>query len=223
MINKLHAPFLKPVQSDPYHTLWREFVEIVNNVAEPRILELGSRNIAGTLHKSSFIGYREYIGFDILTGENVDIVGDIHELSQFFPKNQFDIIFAMSVFEHLLMPWKAVLEINQVLKIDGYICIATHPTWPAHELPWDFWRYQQNCFKALFNEYTGFEIVSLAEGVPCKIYSLASDAPTREIFYEKAHLGVIVIARKIANYCNEKLKWNIKTSDITQSMYPSKH
>jgi SAM-dependent methyltransferase len=56
-----------------------------------------------------------------LDGEGVDPVGDVHKLSQSFPLGHFDFVFSVSVFEHLLFPWKAVLEINKVLKTGGYI------------------------------------------------------------------------------------------------------
>lgn len=134
----------------------------------------------------------------------------------------FDFVYSISVFEHLLFPWKAVLEINKVMKPEGYVFVSTHPVWPAHELPWDFWRFPRNGFHALFNQYTGFEIVSLTEGLPCKIYSLAPDAPTRSNSFETMNQGVALIARKIGSYRSDLLKWDIEVSDVVDTMYPSK-
>ena len=47
------------------------------------------------------------------------------------------------------MPWKAILEINAVLAEGGLLFVATHQSWPPHELPWDFWRYSPAAFQAL--------------------------------------------------------------------------
>jgi hypothetical protein len=57
------------------------------------------------------------------------------------------------------MPWKAVVEINQVLKPGGLLCIMTHQTVGMHDLPSDFWRISGDAWQSLLNVYTGFEIV----------------------------------------------------------------
>ena len=71
----------------------------------------------------------------------MDVMGDAHKLSDYFDKDSFDVIFSMSVFEHLAMPWKVALELNKVLKPGGMMLHTTHQTWPLHEEPWDYWRY----------------------------------------------------------------------------------
>ena len=44
-----------------------------------------------------------------------------------------------------------MLELNKVLRVGGVIQVVTHPAWPPHELPWDFWRFPKGAFTALFN------------------------------------------------------------------------
>jgi SAM-dependent methyltransferase len=149
-------------------------------------------------------------------------VGDVHRLSDHFPTEHFDIVYGISVFEHLLFPWKAVLEINKVMKIGGYLHVSTHPVWPEHEMPWDFWRFPKNGFHALFNKYTGFEIVSLTEGLPCKAYSLVSDAPTRGLWRRTMNQGVALIARKTGSYRSDLLRWDIEVSEVVHTMYPDR-
>lgn len=216
----LHAPLVKSSENDPYHLNFKEFISIGNQIPSPSILEIGSRNVTGATRKNAFSHYGEYVGFDILPGEGVDLVGDVHALSRHCPPEHFDLVYSISVFEHLLFPWKAVLEINKVMKPGGHVFIATHTVWPAHELPWDFWRYPANGFRALFNGHTGFEIVRLSEGLPCRAYSLVSDAPTRRLWCYTMSLGVSLIARKIGNYRSDLLKWDIEVSDTVDSMYP---
>jgi hypothetical protein len=53
---------------------------------------------------------------DIKVGENVDIVGDAHRLTSLFKAGQFDFAYSISVFEHLLWPWKVALELNTDFK-----------------------------------------------------------------------------------------------------------
>jgi len=221
LIDLMHRPFVKRGADDPFHALFGEFISLSKQAHSPSILEIGSRNVSGITRRDIFSHCVEYVGFDILPGDGVDIVGDVHKLSEICPLEHFDFIFSISVFEHLLFPWKTVLEINKVMKSGGYILISTHPVWPAHELPWDFWRFPGNGFHALFNKYTGFEIVSLAEGLPCKIYSLVDDPPTRGNCFHTVNQGVVLIARKTGSYRSDLLKWEIGVSDVLNTMYPS--
>src|SRR5262249_35375194 len=147
----------------------------------------------------AFTGYSEYIGFDICSGQDVDVVGDIHQLSSYFGVNHFDSVYSISVFEHLAMPWKAVLEINKIMKQGGLLFIATHPTWPLHELPWDFFRFSKVAFDSLLNPVTGFEIVACEEGLPCSIVPLVNVPTMSRMPSGVANLAVAVLARKISN------------------------
>lgn len=205
---------------DPYHQIRPHFLDLLSAKKQKlRLLEIGSRNVTGQVRKELFPN-TDYVGFDIHAGDNVDVVGDAHQLSSYFEPESFDAVFTMSVFEHLLMPWKVVLEMNKVLKPSGLVYLTTHPTWPAHELPWDFWRFQKNSFYGLFNRYTGFSIEKLEEGLPCRIVSLVDDEATRPLLYEKANLGVALIARKTGE-SDPELKWDVNLDDVADSSYPT--
>lgn len=71
----------------------------------------------------------------------------------------------------------------------------------------------------MLNKYTGFEIFTLSEGLPCKMYSLAEDAPTRTDHNAALYQGVSVIARKAGDYRSDLLKWEIDSSHVLDSMY----
>ncbi|MGB4858954.1 MAG: methyltransferase domain-containing protein [Dokdonella sp.] len=218
----LHFPLRKTSVADPYHEVFVDFMSLTQQAPSPSVLEIGSRNVRNITRRNLFPNCTDYVGFDILAGDGVDVVGDVHKLSESFPPERFDFIYSVSVFEHLLFPWKAVLEINKVLKTGGHVFLSTHPVWPAHELPWDFWRFPGNGFHALFNKFTGFEIVALTEGLPCKVYSLVDDAPTRGNCFQTMNQGVALIARKTCDYRSDLLKWDIDISDVVDTMYPSK-
>jgi SAM-dependent methyltransferase len=136
------------------------FSELVRNHGG-RLLDIGGRDRSG-LDYSSHYPNNEVTVIDILPGENVHVVGDAHQLSSHFEPETFDAVLSVSVFEHLLIPWKVVLEINKVLKIGGFGLIHTHQSIGMHDAPWDFWRFSDNSWKALFNKNTGFEIVETA-------------------------------------------------------------
>jgi SAM-dependent methyltransferase len=201
----------------------KEFDDFLLGVTGPgsSVLEIGSRGVSDTTARGFFNSTTRYVGMDIMAGPNVDIVGDAHELSHLFPKESFDGVFSRSVFEHLLMPWKVVLEINAVLKPGGLVYVLTHPTWPAHELPWDFWRFQPNSFWALFNRATGFELVSCTTFEPARLIPASTAIHLGGTVKTECPMGVVALARKIGP-CDERLAWPVRVSEITSTMYPSR-
>jgi SAM-dependent methyltransferase len=200
-------PLRRDRPDDPFHAVFADFLAATNALDGPRVLELGARHarVSPGLH-----GYREYVGFDVLPGPNVDIVGDAHRLSQVV-EGTFDAVYSISTFEHLAMPWKVVLEINRVLRDGGLMFAATHHTWPPHELPWDYWRYSRGAFEALLNAQTGFEII-----VP-----MVRDASTRDMHRHPTSLGVSVLARKVGPPRGD-LEWNLAASDVASGSYPER-
>ncbi|MBN2701703.1 MAG: methyltransferase domain-containing protein [Methylothermaceae bacterium] len=221
ILNFLHRPLRKNAADDPYHRVLSDFISLASSMSSPEILEIGSRNVSGTTRRHLFPGCGEYVGFDIHPGDGVDVVGDAHKLSSYFSSNRFDLVLSVSVFEHLLFPWKVVMEMNRVMKPGAFVYLSTHPAWPTHELPWDFWRFQHNGFHALFNSYTGFEIVSLIEGLPCRPYSLVNDPPTIPVCFHTLNQGIAVIAKKTNDYREDLLRWDINISDVVNTIYPN--
>jgi SAM-dependent methyltransferase len=204
---------------DPYHKIFRSFIEETERRPAGRILEVGSRARSGNIYKSLFRNYREYVGLDIIEGENVDVVGDVHRLSRYFDLEQFDFVYSVSTFEHLAMPWKAVLEINKVMATGGWLYVATHPTWPPHERPWDFWRFSEEGFRVLLNPVTGFEILKCSAGLPCSIVPFGHEPPMTGLCEQLANLGISVIARKIGP-SDRRLAWDVDVSEILDTTYP---
>lgn len=208
-------PLQRPRPDDPYHAVFADFIALANEREGYRVLELGSR---GTHVDPRLRGFSEYVGFDIHPGPNVDAVGDVHSLSRVVT-GPFDAVYAISTFEHLAMPWKAVLEINAVLADGGLLFVATHQTWPPHELPWDFWRYSPAAFQVLLNAHTGFEIVRAESGLPALIVPMVRDVGTRGVHRNPANLGVSVLARKVSRPCPD-LRWDLAAADVLASEYP---
>lgn len=180
-----------------------------------KLLDLGGRDRSKLDRSKEF--HNEVVVFDVLSGENVDIVGDAHELSSYFTRDYFDAVMSICVFEHLSMPWKVVIEINKILKINGYCLIYTHQTIGLHDSPWDFFRFSEDCWPALFNENTGFEIIDYGSDFeqfiipfvwhPAKIN--AEKSAGREASW--------VIAKKISN---TNLNWPVEILDFLSTTYP---
>jgi SAM-dependent methyltransferase len=164
----------------------KAFFERIRAADYKRVLDLGGRDRSTT--GIDYVGQHEVTLFDVVkrllrTGrrraevtvfdivgdDNVDVVGDAHELSHYFPAGHFDALHCRSVLEHTLMPWKIAVEAAKVLRPGGLGVFLTHQTTGMHDMPWDFWRFSDTCWDALFNEQTGFRILDRALGHECYV------------------------------------------------------
>ena len=211
----IENPATLKLQLDPMWEFGLSFFNSINKSEHPKVLELGSRSRSGISRRNMIPG-AIYTGLDIYAGPNVDVVGDAHELSEIFSPGTFDFVFSISVFEHLIMPWKAALEINKILKIGGVAYIEAPQTWPEHDSPWDYFRFSENSWCALFNKYTGFEIVKVAQGIPANVVPYLYQ-PNQELDHQPGWMLSGVIARKISD---SHLSWSVPASDISQGIYP---
>ena len=218
LIDKASGPLCEDTSSDPFHLNFRYFLDEVRKLEACNVLELGARK---STIRDQFAGCRRFVGVDIHPAPDVDVACDIHELSSALNhlNLSFDAVATVSTFEHLVMPWKAVLEINKVMKPGGLLFIATHPTWPPHELPWDFWRFADGAFHGLLNRATGFEILRCSSGLPCTILPLGTEKSTVGILGQPAFMGISVVARKISD-ARSDLQWNVRTEEILTTEYP---
>lgn len=196
--------------------LEQQFKEYLDTLARrPKLLDIGGRDRSGVDRSKSFPDCETTV-LDIIEGQNVNVVADAHEMSQVFEQNSFDAVFSVSVFEHLLMPWKVALEINKVLKPGGYGFIFTHQTIGMHDCPWDFFRFSDSAWDGLFNEMTGFRIVGRALDYPQYIVPFL--LRENKIDAEKAvgFEGSTVLFEKIAD---SKLSWDANLKSIIKHQY----
>jgi SAM-dependent methyltransferase len=214
-------PISRSTAKDPYHRLLTRFVAEVNTRQSPRVVEIGSRMRSGNKYTSGFRGDMLYTGVDILPGENVDVVADAHALSKHLDREAFDAFFSISVFEHLAMPWKVVIEANKVLKVGGLVFVSTHPTYPPHDRPWDFYRFSKHGMAALFNKLTGFDILDVCEGLPCRIVPMGFEPAMRGMQIHEAFLGVALLARKVGPP-DPRLAWDVSIGEFLNTEYPAK-
>jgi hypothetical protein len=103
---------------------------------------------------------------DIYSGKNVDIVVDAHQLSSLLESNSIDLIYSLSVFEHLSMPWIVAEEMAKILRVNGIVCIETTFSNRAHESPWNFFQFSDAGLKVLFNNKLGFECLDSGLDLP---------------------------------------------------------
>ena len=188
----------------------------LNPGRQPKILDIGGRARSGYLLSQNLQGCDVTV-LDIRADTGVDVVTDIHTMAEVVGEESFDFIVCVSVFEHLVMPWKAALEINKVLKPGGIALIQTHQTVGMHDLPWDYYRFSDESWKGLFNHATGFEIMTTAMNdfvriVPVHYFNVFTGYEGSGGFYD-SHM----LARKTGS---SKLNWPVEMTSIVSTMYP---
>jgi len=214
---RFDAPGVAEILADRGHRLFPEFAERIRTMPHGSMLEIGSRARSGVIRRGLAPSAWKYVGLDIAPGPNVDVVGDAHELSRLLSPNSFDAAMSLSVFEHLAMPWKVVIELNRVLKPGGLVFIQTHQTFPLHDEPWDFWRISADAWPALFNAKTGFRIIDSGMAEPL-MFVARRWHPGVNLHESRGCAVSSVIAEKVGE---TELTWDVDLRDVLGSRYPA--
>lgn len=170
MLNSLN----QDSEPDNGRTLLDDFIDQCRQIPQPTVLELGtSRSIPtrSTLHNDWVPHAKTYLGTDIESGPDVDIVADVHRLSQFVGKDQIDIIISCSSFEHFKYPHLAAHELMKTLKVGGLLFIQTHQTFHLHSYPFDYFRFSREALAGLFGTKMGFNVLATDYEFPSRIFS----------------------------------------------------
>jgi hypothetical protein len=127
--------------------LGKKFFEVYFPRRQPRVLEVGSLNVNGTLRDCA-PRRSPYLGVDIMAGPGVDIV---LQNSHFLPfkDGRFDATVSSSCFEHAQMFWLTFLEMVRVTKSTGYIYLNAPSNGNYHSYPFDNWRFYPDAGLAL--------------------------------------------------------------------------
>ena len=183
-----------------------------------RMLDIGGRARSGIQRSHEYSHLVSNVDvLDVISDPGVDIVADAHPMSSVLTSKS-DAVISVSVFEHLIMPWKVVLEMNKVMNNGGIAFIHTHQCLGLHDAPWDYYRYSDQAWKGLFNEHTGFEIVETQMTGPMFILPFHWTPHWKEAEKSAGFSASSVIVRKIGE---SRMKWDIGSSDVTTDSYPT--
>jgi SAM-dependent methyltransferase len=178
------------------HNLLRQWMDTI--VEESRVIEIGARSRTSASIRDNLKG--SFTGVDIVPGSGVDILADAHLLTDAITDQTFTHAFSTSTFEHLFCPIQAVSELNEVLEVGALAFIHCHQSWGYHEAPWDFFRFSDSAWHALFNEVTGFEIIATRmadEAIIVPVTEWGNASVNRQADHGKAYATSVVLARKI--------------------------
>jgi SAM-dependent methyltransferase len=114
-----------------------------------KILDLGSQDVNGS-YRPLFENPRwTYVGLDMASGKNVDIVLKTPYVWKEVQSNSADVVVSGQAFEHIQFFWITMLEIARVLKPGGICCILAPSGGREHRYPVDCWRFYPDGMAAL--------------------------------------------------------------------------
>lgn len=211
--------------------LWPWMLDAFPRECQFSAVELGSRSVCAPsplrMHMQTHHPFGKYLGIDIHPGDGVDLVSDIHSISNVIKLESQDLVYSAAVFEHLAMPWVAVEEISKILKPGGYAVIFTHFSFSEHEMPWHFFQFNHKGLEVLFCKDLGFEVIDSGKAMPM-IGRFAFDAHPSHAGKPIAHLycSSWIVAKKcekyISSYDNKNhFDWRKALSGVIgETIYP---
>ncbi|NJP07110.1 MAG: class I SAM-dependent methyltransferase [Chloroflexaceae bacterium] len=95
---------------------------------------------------------------DVIDRGEATIVADIQHCPE-VASNTYDVIVCTQVLEHIANPFKAIAELQRILKPGGTLLLTVPAAYPYHAIPQDYWRYTRDSLHLLLDP--GFEQVTV--------------------------------------------------------------
>lgn len=202
ILKKIYAWF-----PDPQFRIFRNlklFNWLNQNACGKKVLNLGS----GIGDFDKFISKDiKTINFDIdFSKPNLNIVGDAHYLP--FKNDSLDIVYTISVLEHVRKPWVVSDEIYRVLKPGGHVVLDVPFLSAIHDKN-DYFRFTDKGIRSLFDEdkfepvfeqvgsaggsfLSVFLYVYLKQFIPTRILKIMWEISARYFFYLFKYLDMFI-------------------------------
>lgn len=121
------------------------------------VLDIGSFDANGRPEWSIRDLFTDYIGLDMRTGKNVDVVCSSHNLP--YPNEFFDVVVCLEMLEHDSNFYRTIDEAYRVLKSGGYLLLTARANgYPPHNHPNDYWRFTKEGFKVLLERFLEHDV-----------------------------------------------------------------
>jgi SAM-dependent methyltransferase len=160
----------------------REFVSICAGtvpVPDP-VYEFGSFQVQGQeaiADMRPFFPGRTYVGCDVRPGRGVDQIMDVTAIP--LPDESVGTLIFVETLEHVPDPFRAMSEIQRVLKPDGILILSACMIFHIHDKPVDYWRFCPDGIRLLLKGYGKIVLETLGAHpkMPHSIMVLASKNP----------------------------------------------
>ncbi len=117
-----------------------------------QIVEVGSSEY-GLRSLLTHWGPARYVGVDISPGPGVDVVCPAEQAADRLGRDSFDLVICTETLEHI-RDWRAAVRNLKALCRQGGLLLVTAPSrgYPYHGAPFDYWRYELDDLRAIFDD-----------------------------------------------------------------------
>ena len=172
----LHGKFyclLPPILIYPPGKFYRNRFNTVHRTGIIKFLDTWSNQIRGkvldvgvgtwTYPRQLLENRCESLTTDCFEHSNVDVISDIHALTDKLPSENYDYVICLDVLEHVHSPWVAVKELFMVLKPGGVLLLTTPFNYRLHANSFvqDYWRFTADGLTQLLVVGAGFSKVEI--------------------------------------------------------------
>jgi 2-polyprenyl-3-methyl-5-hydroxy-6-metoxy-1,4-benzoquinol methylase len=135
-----------------------DFLESWQDKIHGQVLDVGVGQ--WTFSRNLFSDKCTYTATDCFADENIDVVSDIHTLTQTFESEQFDFVLCTDVMEHIPNPALAIEQLYTVLKPGGTLLMTTPFNYPIHTTDEvkDYWRFTDTGLKTLLHRFSQVDV-----------------------------------------------------------------
>lgn len=124
--------------------------KIESRFSNPSVLIIGGGTLGDGVENILRPGI-DVLETDVYYSERVDVICDGHNLP--FEKNEFDLVVAQAVLEHVLEPHKVVSEMHRVTSNDGFVYAETPFMQQVHGGKYDYMRFSHLGHRRLFRDF----------------------------------------------------------------------
>ena len=136
----------------------KSFMKAIDQFVSGRLIDVGCGHMVYRKELKRKADAYESIDIEPRT-DGVNYVGSVLDMHM-IKDDQYDTAVCMAVLEHVPDPFKAVREIQRILKVDGILLVGVPHMSRLHELPNDYFRYTEFGLKTIL-EREGFEVVHM--------------------------------------------------------------
>ena len=125
-----------------------------------KFIDVGCGDLYYKQYIMNYVDMYESIDFK-KNADSITYIGDIQNM-EMIESLKYDSAICLEVLEHVPDPFKALREINRILKQDGILIISVPHLSRLHEIPYDFYRYTRYGLEFILKE-CGFKIIDIRE------------------------------------------------------------
>ncbi len=139
------------------HPQWRanqlhqESQQVFSTIQNALVLDVGSGNASYRIAENNYLVRLDYpeTGKNYLSRE--DVQADARALP--FNTDSIDIVFLLEVLEHIPDTEQVLADVQRILKPGGILYISVPFIYPAHDLPYDYFRFSVGGLQYLLQKY----------------------------------------------------------------------